>query len=135
IRSYGGRAILKRLLEGNSRSGRGAHCSRTADAERPRSIWWPRTEPRLNATGRTCLRRLAFTASDAYCFLSNTTGPSTYHAIDSVSGGMSRMGRTSATALFVLAIATLTLVPHVSASVTVRDLGTLPGYTLSEGFG
>src|SRR2546426_6148471 len=48
---------------------------------------------------------------------------------------MSRMGRTSATALFVLAIATLALVPHVSASITVRDLGTLPGYTLSEGFG
>src|SRR2546428_13927573 len=48
---------------------------------------------------------------------------------------MSRMGRTSATALFVLAIATLAALPHVSASVTVRDLGTLPGYTLSEGFG
>src|SRR2546428_12689872 len=48
---------------------------------------------------------------------------------------MSRMGRTSATALFVLAIATLALVPHVSASITVRDLGTLPGYPLSEGFG
>src|SRR2546428_950753 len=48
---------------------------------------------------------------------------------------MSRMGRTSATALFVLAIATLAALPHVSASVTVRDVGTLPGYTLSEGFG
>src|SRR2546422_953557 len=93
--------------------------------------------PSLASTRRegTSLRGLAFTASDVYCFLSNTTEPSTYHAIGSVSGGMSRMGRTSATALFVLAIATLALVTHVSASITVRDLGTLPGYPLSEGFG
>src|SRR6266705_1942978 len=99
------------------------------------SLW----RPQHRASGSTRLdgpsSRLAFTASDTYCFLSNTTEPSIYHAIDSVSGGMSRMGRTSATALFVLAIATLALVPHVSASITVRDLGTLPGYTLSEGFG
>ena len=75
------------------------------------------------------------TAFDMYCFISNTSETSAYHAIDPLSGGMSRMGTTPTIAFLVLAVAALVALPHTSASVTVRDLGTLPGYTSSEALG
>jgi len=71
-----------------------------------------------------------------HCFLRNTSESSLYHAIDPVSRVMSRMGTTPpAIALLVLALAALVALPHASASITVRDLGTLPGYTSSEALG
>jgi len=69
------------------------------------------------------------------CFIPNTSESSLYHAIDPFSRIMSRMGMTPAIALLVLAVAVLAASPHASASVTVRDLGTLPGYTSSEALG
>ena len=45
------------------------------------------------------------------------------------------MGTTPTIAFLVLAVATLVAMPHASAAVTVRDLGTLPGYTWSEALG
>jgi len=48
---------------------------------------------------------------------------------------MSRMGTTPTIAFLVLAVASLVAMPHASAAVTVRDLGTLPGYTWSEALG
>ena len=69
------------------------------------------------------------------CFIPNTSESSLYHAIDPFSRIMSRMGMTPAIALLVLVVAVLAASPHASASVTVRDLGTLPGYTSSEALG
>src|SRR3989454_660850 len=69
------------------------------------------------------------------CFIPNTSESSLYHAIDPFSRIMSRMGMTPAIALLVLAVAVLAASPHASASVTVRDLGTLPGYSSSEALG
>ncbi len=48
---------------------------------------------------------------------------------------MSRMGRTATIGLLVIALASLAALPHVSASFTVRDVGSLPGYSLSEALG
>jgi probable HAF family extracellular repeat protein len=70
-----------------------------------------------------------------YCFIPNTSESSVYHGIDPLSRAMSRMGTTPTIALLVLTVAALVALPHVSASVTVRDLGTLPGYTSSEALG
>lgn len=48
---------------------------------------------------------------------------------------MSRMGTTLTIALLALAAAALMALPHASAAITARDLGTLPGYTSSEALG
>src|SRR5205809_793528 len=69
------------------------------------------------------------------CFIPNTSESPVYHAIDSLPGGMSRMGTTPTIAFLALAVASLVAMPHASAAVTVRDLGTLPGYTWSEALG
>src|SRR2546430_16934527 len=69
------------------------------------------------------------------CFIQNTSESTVYHAIDSLPGGMSRMGTTPTIAFLVLAVASLVAMPHASAAVTVRDLGTLPGYTWSDALG
>ena len=69
------------------------------------------------------------------CFIPNTSESPVYHAIDSLPGGMLRMGTTPTIAFLVLAVASLVAMPHASAAVTVRDLGTLPGYTWSEALG
>src|SRR5437870_11422522 len=69
------------------------------------------------------------------CFIPNTSESPVYHAIDSLPGGMSRMGTTPTIAFLVLAVASLVAMPHASAAVTVRDLGTLPGCTWSGALG
>src|SRR3989442_2295454 len=133
-----GRGILKRLLGGGPTR---TPCFSGGPGESTEPRW--RTTPirgpgpsvgDATRTSRAFVRGW-LTAFDMYCFISNTSETSAYHAIDPLSGGMSRMGTTPTIAFLVLAVAALVALPHTSASVTVRDLGTLPGYTSSEALG
>jgi len=81
------------------------------------------------------VRGLQSLAFDINCFIPNTSESSVYHAIGPLSRVMSRMGTTLTIALLALAVAALMALPHASAAITARDLGTLPGYTSSEALG